>query len=359
VPEDAHNDVGRVRVNWCVAAGHEDLDEATAEYLARQRRHAPRAAQVAKRVDFMLWGRKSLVKAVLMRENPVFKCLPYTPLVSRRQRYAILSSALMAGACVSCILYRADCNHIPKASACKPPAYTFPLSMFTWDAVFQSLWGIVLSVPLPRVLVGCFKKPFVLTKQSERHKRLRVSFWLCLERCAWLLVFLVHGAGVFILSQFVRFYPLALFQRFTSALCWQLVHRFATAPGARATWILSILLGSQRCSCCDPCVALNPVIAALPVSAAHVDPPVFLMRGMPPPGPPRARLHWARLQASLLSGRLTATLHEAFADGGPAYLKRHPDTEHQYGDVVNEGHPGHHHHGDGGDMGDMDMGGGD
>merc|ERR1719160_816774 len=159
------------------------------------------------------------------------------------------------------LVFRADCLHSPKPASCRPRKSLFK-KIFSWDCFFASISAIILAVPIPMLLLFLFKKRVVLAKQSEENKRMTLKLWRYKEIIGWIVVFLVQGWCVFFFTQFVRYYPWELAERWISATTWALIHRFLSAPIVRTLWMGVMLVGSQQTFIFDFCMVMDPAISS-------------------------------------------------------------------------------------------------
>lgn len=300
---------GEVWVDWASPAqGHEDLEAAAAKYMIchLQQKQRDEAEALARALQFFHWPRKRITLAVLKRESPLTKFGAYSALMSRKQRYATLSSALMVAAMVTVLLFTQgiNCFVVPRSVSCKPGKSFFE-KFVSWEVLFGSVWGVILASPMPLALLTCFKKPHVLTEHSERDKELRIRIWLWKERVGWLLAILVHAATILASARLVQRYSWALVEVWFTTNVTMIYHRFVTAPLLRSTMVVLVLCLARTTSLADPVVALNPGIANFPggpppgglgAAVAVADP------SLPTTGVEKAQLQWARIQATVLSG---------------------------------------------------------
>merc|ERR1719161_2420139 len=161
------------------------------------------------------------------------------------------------------LLFRADCFHIPKPASCLPRK-SMVKKFLSWDCFFASIWAVVLTVPIPMLLLFLFKKRVVLAKQSEHNKQVTLKLWRYKEIVGWVVVMAVQAWCVFFFSQFVRYYPWELAERWISATGWSLIHRFFSAPAVRTCWMGAMLIGSQHTFVFDFCMVMDPSITGFP-----------------------------------------------------------------------------------------------
>merc|ERR1712093_63357 len=50
---------------------------------------------LASKIQYHTWGQPKVIKVVAKREHPACKLFPYNPLMTRKERYACLSSAIL------------------------------------------------------------------------------------------------------------------------------------------------------------------------------------------------------------------------------------------------------------------------
>lgn len=282
-------------VDWRVLTKSERLNSMST-YFQRVQVPENSAAKLASSFQYHYWPRTKLSRLVAKRENPAFKCLPYNPLMTRKQRYATLSCALVVAGFFSVLLFNAPCVMVPKPAVCKAKA-SFWMQFLTWDAVFASIWGVILSVPHPLVLILLFKKRVVLPPQTPEQKRLTLRLWLWKERAGWTVVLATHVIAIFVMSQFVRYYSWEVIQKWTAATLWAVVHRFATAPGVRLTWVLLLLCGSRHAGICDLCLLMSPSFLDFPPMAQVVP----ATKSAPVGGRSPAFL-WAKVRSAVHAG---------------------------------------------------------
>lgn len=262
VPPDGT--INRVfEISWHRHGLLKDIDQEIEEYFAK----APdwEAMRLAKQLQYQVWPRRKLVLLTGKREAPWLKCFPYSALFTRKQRYGTMSTVLLFASMIVCLLFRADCTHVPKERLCfVEKRYSILARFFSWDVLFASVWGILFAVPLPLLMLQLFKKRVVLAKTSERHKRIIVNIWVAKELAGWTLIVLIQAFCVLFIFQFLRFYQWAVVFKWCAAVGWSVFHRFITAPGIRMVWVLLLMFLSQKSSLCDWCVLMSPSMTTFP-----------------------------------------------------------------------------------------------
>jgi len=219
---------------------------------------------LARRAQYIRWSKTKLARKTYKRESPLFKCLPKSIFMTRKQRYAVLSCVLVIAAFLTALLFQADCNHVPAAGLCVDKKKRSVITtMLSWNIVFATIWGVLLTVPTPLLLIPLFKKEVVNRNDvSDRSKLMR--FWMWKESLAWILVALIHAWCLFFLTQFVRYYTWPLVKKFVSSTILALLYRFLVGPGIRSTALFGLLLCSRSCWCCDTLLVHFPHIMEFP-----------------------------------------------------------------------------------------------
>merc|ERR1719327_519542 len=108
--------------------------------------------------------------------------------------------------------------------------------------IFATIWGLVLSTPLPYILIGLFRKEIVKANLTDKRKNRIIRLWKVKERFGWLIVIGVHLWCVFFLLQFVRYYSDVLTEKFLSATCMSVIYRLIMAPAVRSCVLLVFLI---------------------------------------------------------------------------------------------------------------------
>ena len=88
------------------------------------------------------------------------------------------------------MLFNVDCRQVPKPVACNPK--TIREQFLSWYAVIASVWGVLLSIPIPLLLRLLFKKRVIIRRMPKERRDLTIRLWRYKENFAWFLVVLIH-----------------------------------------------------------------------------------------------------------------------------------------------------------------------
>lgn len=229
----------------------------------------------AKRTQFMTWSAPFLALRTFKRETPFLKCLNRNVLISRKQRYAILTCALVFGGFLSTLFFQPQCQSAPPPPMCAKKKQANMLlatikTMISFDALFATFWGIAFAVPIPMILIPLFKKEVREEHTGPEHKLKLIRFMKIKERIGWCFVCVVHCWCVLCMTQFVRYYSWPLLKKWFCATANGLFYRFFAAPGIRMVFVIVVLLLSKTCFCCDHFISFFPTICEFPFApVAH------------------------------------------------------------------------------------------
>jgi len=145
-----------------------------------------------KQKHLVIPAKAKLMTAVMKREHPAVKSMSFNAMWTRKQRYSVLASKIIFGSFLASILFSAECFHYPKPALCQNTQQNWLARFFTWGALFASLWGVALSIEIPFILMGLFKKRVVLAQMTEERKRLTTRLWIWKEIAGWVFVFSLH-----------------------------------------------------------------------------------------------------------------------------------------------------------------------
>jgi len=219
---------------------------------------------LAKRMQYVGWSFSKIFHSTFKRDYPLLGLLRYAPLMTRKQRYAILSSVLLFAAFITVFLFRDDCAQTPKPKSCtKAPVIEL---FFSWQVIFGSIWGLILSVPLPFLLLMLFKKRVILTKMTDEEKEWTLRAWLWRERLGWAVVVLVQVVSIFFLLSFVRYYPWTVIEKWLLATFQSVFHRLISAPGIRMLWVAFLMVISRYTSLFDCFLVMQPTLTTFQAS---------------------------------------------------------------------------------------------
>eukprot|EP00930_Biecheleria_cincta_P084397 TRINITY_DN7387_c0_g2_i1.p1 TRINITY_DN7387_c0_g2~~TRINITY_DN7387_c0_g2_i1.p1 ORF type:complete len:1823 (-),score=241.56 TRINITY_DN7387_c0_g2_i1:206-5125(-) len=215
-------------------------------------------SEIIQRVQYLTWSTCRIMGATVMRETPFNACCGYSAIISRKQRFAVLSSAVVLAAFFSVLLFDVDCRQEPKPVACKPK--TIQEQFLSWYAVIASVWGVLLSIPIPLLLRLLFKKRVIMRQMSEERKGLTIRLWRYNEMFAWFLVVLIHLGSWCTLAAFVRLYNWNIVEQWVSSAVWSIIIRFIAVPSVCTVGTVLLLLVSRASRCLDCLVGATPHI---------------------------------------------------------------------------------------------------
>jgi len=246
--------IGRAYVKAISAYGHKAAGKWTA---------------VAKRAQYLSWDTKKLTKKVASRETPLNKCWGYSAMLTRKQRYAILQSAILSTAWITLILF-VDCDDPENMDkrTCKLSMTEF---WFSWDALFASMWAPVLSVPVPVFLITIWRKITINAKVNEATKNRIIKFWTFNDVAGWCFVVLLHSFCIWQLSHFVAHYGWNTLQNWAVVNILSIANRLVIAPGLRIVYALLFMTSSYCMPWLDVLLARMPAITTFDEEVTPVD----------------------------------------------------------------------------------------
>lgn len=218
---------------------------------------------IAKGMQYYAWPFWRLFNETRKREQLHTKPLSYSAMMSRKQRYAVITCMVLVAAFFTVLLFRDTCVTEPLPPECTKEASVLE-SLMAWDVIFGGLWGMVMGVPAPLALTLLFKKSIVLGKMTDLRKQRMMTIWLWKERVGWILVFVIHAGSFFFLYQFVRFYDQKIIKKWMLSTLMSIFHQFISAPALRMLWVVILLAASRKTNMCDLCVANSPQITDFP-----------------------------------------------------------------------------------------------
>merc|ERR1740121_1890483 len=127
---------------------------------------------------------------------------------------------------------------VPKPAVCKKPSSFLGIGAAqfapTWETAAASVFGLVLAVPVPFLLVTLFRKTPIEMKMSLQEMRARLrslQWWTCV---GWILVIPGHLFCTYWLLLFASEFDTVVFAKWANASVQTFVHRFFSAPVLRA-----------------------------------------------------------------------------------------------------------------------------
>jgi hypothetical protein len=229
--------------------------------------------EVALKMAYQVMPNWKVVSLALWREQPWPKMLKHMPPVTRTERYVTLCTAINTGFFVMTFLFRAECGMEPKPQTCEKKKRSILIRMFepSWSILASVAFGLVCSLPVPLLLLTCFRKTPVLEQMTDKEKQHRVHQFRFFQTLGWLFVIVANAFYVYWFSAFTNnFQHPVLVKVFLSAVQ-SLFHRLVTAPCIRGAGFAVILLLSKIGPCCDFVLVLCPQII-LPGKLHSFDP---------------------------------------------------------------------------------------
>jgi hypothetical protein len=139
------------------------------------------------------------------------------------------------------------------------------------DIFFATLFGLVVSLPVPRFLIFCFRKTPVLEKLTDGEKHRRIKAWRMWQTIGWAVAVPLHLFFIYWFAIFTNEFDDAVLSKLLRSSGLALFHRFVSAPAVRALMFSTILVFSKYGACCDTLLVMLPHIL-LPASLDRHDP---------------------------------------------------------------------------------------
>lgn len=218
--------------------------------------------EIIERVQYLTWPAWRILARTIRRETPLNTCCGYSALITRRQRYAVLSSGVLLAAFFAVLLFNVDCGMQPAPVACNPK--TIRERFLSWYAMSASVWGVLLSLPIPILIRLLFKKRVIIRKLSEQQRALTIRIWQYKHTLAWFLVCLIHFGSWLTFAGFVRYYSWTIVVQWLAAVAWSLVLRFIVAPAICTLSVILLLLWSRASRCLDCLIGAAPHLTSFP-----------------------------------------------------------------------------------------------
>jgi hypothetical protein len=218
--------------------------------------------QVAQILAYQQWPKRKLAFLALHREQIAPKLLKHLPPITRAERWATLVSAINTSFFFMTLLFQAECSTEPKPAICDAKKRSFVERLFepSWNTVATTIFGLCLSVPMPLILLTCFRKTPVLEQMTPAEKKLRIRTWRFWQAAGWTLVIGANVLYIYWLTVFSNHFPEAVLVKVLSAAMLMCIHRFISAPVIRGCLFGLILFLSRLGSCCDIVLVLCPQI---------------------------------------------------------------------------------------------------
>mmetsp|Transcript_115131 Transcript_115131/g.181188 ORF Transcript_115131/g.181188 Transcript_115131/m.181188 type:complete len:187 (+) Transcript_115131:2-562(+) len=161
----------------------------------------------------------------------------------------------------------------PKPATCSKGPGSFVQRMLepSWNTVATTVFGVCLSVPVPLILLTCFRKTPVVEHMSPEEKKFRLRTWRCWQTVGWTSVIVMNMFFIYWLTVFTNEFPEAVLVKVLSAAMLALIHRFFSAPFLRGFLFGLILFLSRLGNFCDIMLILCPQIL-LPGKLDSFDP---------------------------------------------------------------------------------------
>jgi len=204
------------------------------------------------------WSPSSIAHKLVMREHIVPKLFKRVPPLTRCERYSCLSSAMQAAFFFQTLFFRADCQMIPRPAACKPTPTLIEKFIPSWVTFWTAIFALIMSLPAPLTLISLFRKMPVEEKMNEKEKKLQLMQWYVRQTIGWMLFASFHAFVAIWLIKFSSEFGWPVFERWLNTGGQSLIHRFLTAPVARALFFAAVVVTSKFVGCCDWVLVLCP-----------------------------------------------------------------------------------------------------
>lgn len=207
--------------------------------------HEVSAKEVAAKMTYHFWSKQKVAQTILYREHIVPKLFKHMPPLTRVERWAILSSACQSAFFWLTFFFRPDCQMQPKPAKCTPPRAYMERFLPTLVTLFASVFGLLMSVPVPLILSVLFRKTPVMEILSPKEKVFRLRTWRFFTTCGWCFAVGLHCFVMYFLTMFTNTYDWPVFEKWFISGILSVIHRFLTAPLVRGLVFAFILLGSR------------------------------------------------------------------------------------------------------------------
>jgi hypothetical protein len=216
---------------------------------------------IAGKLAYQTWSDQRIARTALLREQIFPKLWKHVPIVTRVERWGILCTAIQTGFFWTTFLFNAKCGQKPKPASCKKKKGSF-FKRFepTWDTVAATLFGLMLSTPVPLVLLTCFRKMPMVEVMTPKEKKHRILTWRIWTNIGWGIVIILNLFYSYWFAVFTNEFPMAILSKFFNSAIQALVHRFFTAPCIRGGAFMIVLILSKYGPCCDILLILYPKI---------------------------------------------------------------------------------------------------
>eukprot|EP00929_Paragymnodinium_shiwhaense_P086619 TRINITY_DN4710_c0_g2_i10.p1 TRINITY_DN4710_c0_g2~~TRINITY_DN4710_c0_g2_i10.p1 ORF type:complete len:2826 (+),score=623.33 TRINITY_DN4710_c0_g2_i10:212-8689(+) len=247
VDQDAYH---KVFTGWCHASlGHHVHDH---------------AHSIAQQTAFHFATSTSIAKRLVQREHILPKLFKRVPPLTRAERYAVLMTNMQLAFFWMTLLFRADCQMVPKPIICVKKEQPYYMKFApTWMTFFGSILGIMLATPVPILLLALLRKVPMQQQMEPFEKERQRKIWFLKQAVAYTLMLLINAFIIYWLSEFSNYYAEEVFQKWLNSAVQSLFHRFITQPGLRATVFTALLVVSKVVPCFDPLLACFPHIMPL------------------------------------------------------------------------------------------------
>jgi len=214
--------------------------------------HEMSPKEVAAKITYHFWTPGKVARTIYFREHVVPKLFKRVPILTRTERWTILSSMLQTAFFWQTFLFRADCQMEPRPANCAKKKGTF-FDQFkpTPTIVLASLFGLFCAIPVPLMLETCFRKTPVMEKLSPEEKKTRLRSWRFFTTFGWCFAICLHCFVAYWLTIFSNTYDWPVFGRWVNSGFMSLFHRFVSAPVLRGTAFTFVLIVSRVSFFCD------------------------------------------------------------------------------------------------------------
>jgi hypothetical protein len=215
------------------------------------------AHSAAAKVCYKFWPSRDIFSEVIPREHFIRSMFSYTPVMTRVERYCMLTMALTFAFFCMTFWFTVDCFMVPKPGVCHTPATSTFMKIVgpfipTWTVFFGVILGMMLAAPLPFIITALFRKFRIDEIRTESQKRMQRNFWRCKQAFGWGIALSVQAFCVYFLLLFAMQYDMTVYSKgFLSAVLQGMIHRIFTSPLARGFALAIMLAFSKYLACCD------------------------------------------------------------------------------------------------------------
>mmetsp|Transcript_51737 Transcript_51737/g.138048 ORF Transcript_51737/g.138048 Transcript_51737/m.138048 type:complete len:291 (-) Transcript_51737:312-1184(-) len=154
----------------------------------------------------------------------------YSVHLRRTQGYSVFLTAVLAsGVAQSLFFVLGDgCHHEPQPVVCNDAGTFMDLAKIS-----QTFWGVVLSCPMPFLVVKLFNKASIYGYRSQSEKEKIMRRWNMKERLGWIVVVAVNIIFSVFILRVMQFFSSAVIQRWIEGFFLSAVTFISESPMVR------------------------------------------------------------------------------------------------------------------------------